>query len=325
MTITTAAPANGRQNAWQTLGVAIPDDVENAADVLNHAALTGWNLRLQELNVFDPLGQPVAVPGKFGVVRDDPDSIGDVRVLGVVGRNYTLVQNEEHIAFLDELRRQSGGRFVTAGSTHGGARTFATLKLPGQIKIGGVDLVQDYLATINSHDGSIPFTLMNTPVRVACDNALNYALGKAPVAFKIQHSVSAHSRIERLAEQVLEFHFDFTDELQRVGNQLANTAMTAAQFELMIEQNFGPQDDASAATQTRFDNKSEDLLSLFHDAGTQAEIRGTAWAAVNALTEYAEHVAPTRGAGDPDRQRAKRSIFSSASKQRAVEMVLSYV
>ncbi|MFD0723942.1 DUF932 domain-containing protein [Streptomyces globosus] len=38
------------------------------------------------------------------------------------------------------------------------------------------------------------------------------------------------------------------------------------------------------------------VRKLFEQVDTQAGIRGTEWAGYNALTEYANHVAPARGA-----------------------------
>jgi hypothetical protein len=47
-------------------------------------------------------------------------------VLGVVGRGYTPIQNEEHADLLDE----SGAHFETAGSIKGGRHVLLTMKLP---------------------------------------------------------------------------------------------------------------------------------------------------------------------------------------------------
>src|SRR5690606_19715075 len=93
--------------------------------------------------------------------------------------SYTVIQNEEHAGLLNALVDESGAHFETAGALQGGKRVFITMKLPGHMSIGGVDRVDQYLAAMNSHDGSSAFTFMISPVRIVCQNTLNFALGKA--------------------------------------------------------------------------------------------------------------------------------------------------
>ncbi|MFD7874159.1 DUF932 domain-containing protein [Streptomyces sp. NPDC059766] len=57
------------------------------------------------------------------------------------------------------------------------------------------------------------------------------------------------------------------------------------------------------------------ISNLFVHADTQAGIRGTRWAGYNALTEYANHVAPVRGKTSAERAdaRAERVISGAAN------------
>jgi hypothetical protein len=54
-------------------------------------------------------------------------------------------------------------------------------------------------------------------------------------------------------------------------------------------------------------------LFLFHDAATQAGIRGTAWAGYQAVAEYVDHYAPVRAKNDAATARASRLPTSDAS------------
>ena len=102
------------------------------------------------------------VPDQFATVRTNPVT-GRPDVLGVVGRGYTPIQNEEHAALLDALVDESGAHFETAGSLRGGRQVFLTMKLPTTMQIGGVDPVDLYLIAFNSHDGTSALPAAGVP------------------------------------------------------------------------------------------------------------------------------------------------------------------
>jgi len=54
----------------------------------------------------------LAVPEHFATIRTNPVT-GRPDVLGVVGRGYTPIQNEEHAALLDALVDESGSLGVS--------------------------------------------------------------------------------------------------------------------------------------------------------------------------------------------------------------------
>lgn len=96
--------------------------------------------------------------------------------------------------------------------------------------------------------------------------------------------------------------------------------MTQAQFEAIISKEFGAPEDAPLATQTRCDNKVLAMAELFADADTQKEVRNTAWAGLNAITEWFDHFSPTRG-DDRDGTRAVNAVMDNVFKNRALAMM----
>ncbi len=113
------------------------------------------------------------VPNYFANIRTDNDT-----VLGVVGKDYQIVQNREAFSFFDSI--VGGGEgilYETAGALGNGERIFITAKLPDYIRVGnGDDITEKYIFLTTSHDGSGSITAAFTPIRIVCQNTLNASL-----------------------------------------------------------------------------------------------------------------------------------------------------
>lgn len=314
-----AAFVSAREDAWHRLGTVLPDTF-TAEEAMEHGLLGGWNVRKEPL-LANVGGELIPVPEKYAVVRDNPVERGRIDVLGTVGESYTVIQNEEHAGLLNALVDESGAHFETAGALQGGKRVFITMKLPGHMSIGGVDRVDQYLAAMNSHDGSSAFTFMISPVRIVCQNTLNFALGKASNVFRVRHTTGATKAIVQQAREALDLTFNFLDRFQEDAERLINTEFTRGQFEEMVEREFGAAEDAHPATVTRTENKLDEIFTLYHDSYTHEGLRDTAWAALNALTEWYDHYAPVRGAAEEADTRAHKAILYPAFKTKAYELV----
>lgn len=327
-------------DAWHQLGTTL-DHSFTAEEAMAEGLLGGWNVRkvplLAEIGqrkrvkttkgVSYSLGkETVAISGMNAVVRDNPVRKGQVDVLGKYGVSdtYKIIQNEEHAGLLNALVEESGAHFETAGSLYGGRQVFITMRLPGHINVGGVDPVDNYIAAINSHDGSMAFTLMVTPVRIVCANTLNMAFSNNSHQFRIRHTSGAEAAMHTQARQALDLTFNYLDGFQEEADRLINTVLTEAQFEDIIQRNFGAPDDAAAASVTRCDKKLDEMMGLFAEAQTQQGIRNTAWAGLNALTEWADHFAPTRG-DDRDNSRAAKALLDPSFKNTALRLMKAAV
>jgi len=307
--------------AWHQLGKTL-DHSFTAEEAMKEGLLGDWNVR--KVPTFAKLedGTSIPMPGRSAVIRDNPVRAGQIDYLGNVGDNYRIIQNEQHASLLNALVEESGAHFDTAGALDGGRRVFITMKLPGHINIGGVDPVENYIAAINSHDGSMAFTLMVTPIQVVCANTLNLAFQNNSHIFRIRHTSGAERILHSQARQALDFTFNYLDGFQEQAEQLINTTMTQAKFEELVLREFGPAEDAAPAAVTRAEKKVEQMSELFADAQTVAIKKETAWGGLAALTEWADHFAPTRG-DDRDNARAAKAVLDPSFKNRALELMLS--
>ncbi len=303
-----ASFVSARQHAWHRLGTVLPERFD-AGQAMEHAALGGWNVRKEPLQavVIGAEGvDTVAVEGKFATVRNHPET-GRPDVLGVVGDQYTVIQNEEHSDLLDALVDQSGAHYETAGSLRGGRSVFLTMKLPDTMQVGGVDGVDTYIAALNSHDGTSAFRLLVTPVRIVCANTQAAAIRAARSTFSIQHSSGARGRIEE-ARQALGLTFRYVAAFQAGAEKMINEAMSTAGFVAMTRVLCPVKDNATDRIKGNAAKRELDFVQLFTGSDTNTAIRGTRWGAYQAITEWTDHYAPTPKGSDAATVRAERVV-----------------
>lgn len=289
----TAAFVSARQSAWHQLGTVLPDCF-TAEQAMEIAKLGGWNVRKapMQTTVMDDDGvTTLDVPGAYATIRTNPVT-GAPEVLGraSVGELYTPVQNEDHCALLNALVDDSGAVFETAGSIRNGRQVFVTMKLPNTMTIGGTDRVDLYIAGINYHDGTGSFVLLATPIRVVCANTQAAALRNFQSKFVIRHTQSAAKRIDE-AREALQLSFKWAEEFEREAEKMIQETIKTADFRKALTRLYPApegQDPQSRAAKNRIE-KIDVITGLFTEGQANANIRGTRWAAYQAVTEYVDH------------------------------------
>lgn len=306
-------------DAWHRLGTTVRDRAFTAEEAMRLGHLGGWSVRKVPLtaNEVTPEGvTTIDAPG-FATVRTNPFT-GEAEALGLVGRSYMPLQNEEHAEFLNLLADESGAVFDTAGSLRGGRQVFLTMQLPEPMQVGGQDRVDLNIAALNSHDGSAAFRILITPVRVVCANTQTAALRRHEASFSVRHTRNAKAAVQQ-ARDALGLTFAYATEFEAEAEQMIQTAMTDAQFDALVTEVFGAgtadatpgPTPAGARTATKAEQQRRERLTfLFQEADTQAAIRGTAWAGYQAVAEYVDHYAPVRTRGDLAAARATRLLTS---------------
>lgn len=319
-----ASFVTARVDAWHQLGTTLPDAFD-AESALHYGHLKDWHLRKSPI-VAQDRGELITVPEKFAILRDNPIT-ADVDSLGIVGDRYQILQNEELIGLLDTLVDESGAHFETAGAIDGGRKVFVTMKLPGHIKIGGVDRVDNYIAAMTSHDGSTSTSILVTPIRIVCQNTLNMAFNSASHVFRVRHLSGANERLVSQARQSLEFTFDYLDGFQEEAYRMVNTELSNSKFNEIIGAAFGPTESMHRIGATRRENQVQEMTHLFEIASTQADVRNTVWGGLNALTEWYDHYSPVRAGGGREDviTRAKNSVLSPGFKDEALALMRALV
>ena len=309
------AEAPSRKQAWHRLGT-VTEGAMTAEEALSLASLSGWNVRkisLTGTEITDSGASILEIPGHYATVRSNPKT-GETEPLGVVGSKYTPVQNEENCTFINTMLDVSGAVYDTAGSLKGGRRVFVTMKLPGGIRIAGVDDIDLYIAATNSHDGSSAFTIMVTPIRVVCQNTLDWALAGARRKISFSHTPGAKDRISR-ARSALGILHNHCEVFEQDAERLINEQMAMDELKAICDRLWPIDDEPTVRSKNIHDKRLTTIEELFENAETQSNIRGTRWAGIQAIGEYVDHFAPAANAD----VRATRVLIGSAEelKQKA--------
>lgn len=256
------------------------------------------------------------VPNFFATVRTDTE-----QALGVVGRDYSVVQNVDAFAFFDSIVGGGDGiLYETAGALGKGERIFITAKLPSYIRVGRDDLIEQYIFLTTSHDGGGSITAAFTPVRIVCNNTLNAAMRSQQNAVRIRHSSGAAERLKQ-AHRLMGISSVFSSELEQLFNhwttkrisdpevkRLISMAM-APSSEVLEKLHRGAEDEQSAC----FKNMVEDAFAYaMGDPAQQTQTtKGTLFGAYNSISGYFQNVRKFSG----DEAKFK-SILEGTAKQR---------
>jgi phage/plasmid-like protein (TIGR03299 family) len=287
-----AAFFTARQPAWHRLGTVTPGAL-TAEEALRVAHLGDWQVTKRPIMTTAPDGTGLPVTDRFATVRRNPDPLGPGHtVLGVVGNDYEVIQNEEAFAFLTALAGHGDAVFETAGSLDGGRKVFVTMRLPEPLRVAGDDDVDLYVVVTTGHDGSAGFLATPTPVRVVCQNTLSMALSRSRHVQSVRHDGRARESMEE-ARQVIRFALDEGRLLEQAARQMLHRKVSVADFDALVARHFIPLDDrlTPEGRRRRLERRHE-LRVLFRDAPTQEVGRGTAWAAFNAVAEWSEWTRP---------------------------------
>jgi phage/plasmid-like protein (TIGR03299 family) len=180
------------QPAWHGLGLVFnrPLTIE---DALNDAGLNFDVTKHPNVHRL-PDGSEIVSNDSFFTLRNDVNKVLGTRL----GKDYTVYQNNDALAIVDELLGTGKCSIETAGSLDEGRRVFTCLKLNQPLVIGANDEIKQYILLANSHDGSLSITAMATNVRVVCNNTLSAALSrsKGAASHKIRHTANAQDRVK---------------------------------------------------------------------------------------------------------------------------------
>jgi phage/plasmid-like protein (TIGR03299 family) len=228
----------------------------------------------------------IAVPSHYLNVRTD-----DYRTMGVVSDRYKVIQNRDAFDFLDSVAAARELRYHTVGAIGDGERIWMLARLTGDIEIrgtGGRDIVHKYLLLYNSHDGSSALRCLWTPTRVVCWNTLSAALSAGEgTGTTIRHTGDVSGKIE-LARMALGLAHKFFDAFTEGANLLSGYTPTKEQLDGYFRALYP---DPKAGDPARAKATRMSLFGLYENGMGQdmPGVRGTAWAAWNAVTEYIDH------------------------------------
>jgi hypothetical protein len=330
--------------AWHGLGVLFPEDeVLAASEAVKRVA---GDVKVVTCPVSYELdGAARAAKDKVAVVRRPTADSPEPELFGVVGGKWRAEPYHEMARALDKLAETY--RVETAGLLRGGRLCFLGLKGSGWDVAG--DAMESYFVTNLSLEPGTGHRVMHTPVRVVCWNTNNAALGSASINLSIPHNADAKQQLGIAGDLVARFA-EAQAKTKEVCEAFAAREVTVGEAERVfaaaypeprvpkkIEMLRGALGTEGAelfkgqlspaalqsvlAAEDNYEKavaRSRDLRvavrERYHEFDP-ARLRGTAWAAYNAVTEVADWREGPRAAESSmwgTRSREKSRAFAEA-------------
>jgi phage/plasmid-like protein (TIGR03299 family) len=278
---------------WHRLGTQLegPATAEEAIK----AAKLDWKVVKKPLYAYggDHLHR---VPDKFAVVKEDLWGKPECPVFGIVGKEYTPLQNRDAFAWFDPIVQQQDAAINhTAGALGEGERIWILAKLPSYIEVAEGDITDKYLLLSNSHDGNSSVQIKFTPIRVVCQNTLTMALQNGPT-IRVPHYRDLPDRL-RAAEKALKLIDTRYNQIEETFRAMVSIKMTGERLPEYLSEVFPfPRDPENASARERVLRDRQAATKLFASGrgNQEANVAGSLWTAYNGVTEYIDHDRGTR-------------------------------
>ena len=313
-----------KARAWHRLGTVYdgPLTVQEAL----HGCHADYKVALQPLVVLNPDIQKeviqgrvmplqisnAVIPGKMATIRLDT-----YEYLGIVSDNYGVVQNEDAFKFIDTLvtgkLADSGHTPIIecAGVLGRGERVFITAKFPEDIILGnkGNDRVEMYVVFTTSHDGSGAVNCLVTPIRVVCNNTLNFAMRINSGKLSLRHSRNVMDRLDLRESENTEFVYKtlgmydvYKNSLEEEFKHLQNIRFAEQELMKILAEVVYEDDDLKFFRESndiynwQISNGAINKINKMRDVvesgiGQNSDDRGSAMWLINGITTYFQNYA----------------------------------
>ncbi len=288
-----------------------------------------WTVEKTECLTGQVTGGTATTFDKVATVRTDTHE-----VLGIVGKDYQVVQNQELAYMAERISGSAGLKIDTAGELRNGARVWLSIKAPS-FNVGTKDdEIKPYLLLTNGHDGLFSLSGTPTSVRTWCENTLNMALRsgrRENMCISIRHKGDMNEKMEGLMDTLSQFYAR-SDNFQKQASYMAGTKINDSQqlndyFRAIYNETIQKLPD------TVQDSKDQRTMNKFHSTMMKwydvydtesAHLGSNMWVAFNAVTNYLDHSTSFRGK-KKDENRFYSNFYGANAirKQKILESTLA--
>lgn len=280
---------------WHGLGTRFESPPKTAEEAIQAAGLD-WKIGLKSVYCMGD-GTYYEIPDKKAIVRLDKWGDPGLVPFGLVGNDYTVLQNHAAFKFFDPFIQSDRINYSTAGALGNGERVWILAKVEGDVRIRNVDAVDRFLLLSTGHDGRTAIQVRFTPVRVVCQNTLTLAHSFGKDFAKVYHVPGMRNHLDNVQKSLQDLFTAFED-IENNFERMAQFALTPDKVSTYLAKVFpdpkrrkGQKDHSydeamAKVIQTR---KKAELLFEKGKGNDQAEIAGTLWAAYNGVIELIDH------------------------------------
>ena len=301
--------------AWHGLGTVV-DHAMTSEEAIRLARLD-WAVEQWPLAAGRRLGRMIPVPDKMANVRMDNHT-----VLGVVSKQYAIVQNTEAFEFVDALHQDGIIKYESAGSLKGGRLVWLLARMPQEFEVAAGDALRKYILFSTSHDGTRAVRCLPTSVRVVCWNTYTMATEDEAAGISIRHMGNLDAKLAEARRAVMMVEGAF-DEYHERARALIEARVDLARMEAYVNILFP---DEEGRHNWHRERMREAILAAFRDDPQMVpSIRGTAWAAFNAVTQVVDHqsVYRARGTDGPAENRMISTMLGGNARLKRSAMDLA--
>lgn len=264
---------------WQNFGKKLEEGLKSSKDIIQ-------STHLDFTVSAHPMGCDLQekVGGYHAVYRDDTQIF-----LGVVNSRFPqFVQNVDSFRMFDRLLENNSVKLDTVSYYKGGRSVFAVFKVNTQFKVVDDDF-ENYFIVVNDHlkpDGKV--LILNTPVRIVCQNALSYALGKSVYQLRVESTDNDSSNIF-LGNQLLQSVKCAITAMNQRANSMLKKKISDEKFDYFLDQMFPLPEDTDR--EVAYENVSymRNKFSECMHADNLANYNNTVYQLYNALTDFYQH------------------------------------
>jgi phage/plasmid-like protein (TIGR03299 family) len=235
--------------------------------------------------------------------------------LSVVSKDYKPVQPRALLEFFRDLVEVGGFKLDTAGVLFDGRRMWAQALIGEEATIMGDDLVRGRLLLATACDGSMMTSGRDVAERVVCANTLGMAFSeKTKRLVKVPHSTHFNPDMMKAELGLARGNFKafITAARTLAKKRMKNAAAEAFVAKLLVDSKTvtAKQDIEKAVLES---TPFQTIMGLFKGSamgGTLVSAEGTAWGALNAVTEFVDHHAKAAS----DSNRLDRAWFGAGDR-----------
>jgi phage/plasmid-like protein (TIGR03299 family) len=266
-----------RATPWHRIGV-VTEDAKTAAEAIKIGHLD-WIVEKEQVYV-KRNNTLVEVPDRFALTRNT-----DHRVMSIVSDVYKPFQNVQAFDFMDALVEDKDATYETALSLRHGAVVALSMHVPMDILIAGEDKHEAYLLLRTTHDGSGRVSVYVVMVRVVCMNTLTMAIRGASHFVGFTHTADVAAKVQE-ARISLGMTYKYSEEFKKTADKLVSVKVSDDDIIAFLE--------SQMPVRTHRDAEIEAVMENIQTSDNLQNFKGTAWAGLNGIAEYFEHVKPNR-------------------------------
>lgn len=323
-----SAMAYQGEDPWHKLGSVFSTEARTNIALAMEAANLNWNVETRPVYLADGRVNPFSL----AVVRDVDDAI-----IGSVGPKTSLVQNKEAFGILDELVQDFGLEIETAGALYNGAQVWMLAKLPNSTEeIVPGDKVEGYTLIQHAHDNGHSLDGILVQTRVVCKNTMAAALAEHGEAntekgrvFKVKKTKNVSFRVDEAAKTMSQLAAALRASNETLRS-LARKSLTPREIAEFIEAvipikpvtvTANGKDAVRVDSKVLTERRKAIAALVFEGVGAKmanqfaAKGQATAWGAVNAISEYFDHVRPAEAQSASSKQKANQSALFGTNAQ----------